>query len=130
MSAPTNFFRKLPSRFIKKVFLYCIGKYWGLMDQIGVERAKIAKNYTFLSIMFYPSISFPVSWLIFGTIWYTIYLSILNSGKRFLLHSYHLNLYRCALLLLFCFYSTKKKVICTFMEGKLDFLANENWELF
>ena len=107
--------------------------YWGVMDQVGVKKIKVAKNYTFLSIIFYPSISFPVPWLSVGTIWYTPYLSIVDSRKISLLHLYRLNLYHCGFLLfMFCFYSTWKKVICPFMKGKqlLNFLANEHWELF
>ena len=58
-----------------------------------------------------------------GAIWYTTYLSIADSRKIYFLHPYHLNLYRCGILLLmFCFYSTWKKVICTFMRVNWIFL--------
>ena len=98
MLAPTDFLKKLPSRFIKK------DSYWGVLDQIGVKRAKIAKNYTFLWTIFYPSISFPLSLIKVGTIWYSTYLSIADSGKISLLHPYHLNLYRCGFLLFIFFF--------------------------
>ena len=55
MFAPTDFFKKITKKIYQEI------SYWGVMDEIGVEGAKVAKDYTFLSIIFYPSISFPVS---------------------------------------------------------------------